>query len=134
MPAEELPRMHSDTAFHVAAADGKVYFGSSVTDEATCVDAASGKILWTFATEGPIRSTPTVAGRRVYVGSDDGQVYCLDAEKGSLRWRYRPGPNDRKIIGNGRMISRWPIRTNVLVDDGISARAGSHTKGSTSAR
>jgi len=120
MPAEELPRMHSDTAFHVAAADGKVYFGSSVTDEATCVDAASGKILWTFATEGPIRSTPTVAGRRVYVGSDDGQVYCLDAEKGSLRWRYRPGPNDRKIIGNGRMISRWPIRTNVLVDDGIA--------------
>ena len=120
MPAEELPRMHSDGAFHVAVAGGKVYFGSSVTDELTCVDAASGEILWTFSTEGPIRNTPTVAGTRVYVGSDDGYVYCLDAQTGSLRWRYRPGPNDRKIIGNGRMISRWPIRTNVLVDDGIA--------------
>jgi outer membrane protein assembly factor BamB len=55
---------------------------------------------------------------RVYFGSDDGYVYCLDALNGSLIWKYRAGPSDEKVIGNGRMISLWPVRTSVLVDEG----------------
>mgnify|MGYP003731436911 FL=1 len=54
------------------------------------------------------------------MGSDDGWLYCLDAVKGQVLWQYRPGPNDRKVIGNGRMISRWPVRTNVLVESGVA--------------
>ena len=41
-PSEEIPRMHSDNAFHVAVADGRVFFGSSVTDEICAIDAGSG--------------------------------------------------------------------------------------------
>ena len=119
-PAEELPRMHSDNAFHAVLAGGRAFFASSVTNALTCIDAASGKVVWIFFTGGPVRNTPTVANGRVYVGSDDGWVYCLDAGKGKIRWQYRPGPNDRKVIGNGRIISRWPVRTNVLVDGGVA--------------
>lgn len=119
-PAEELPRMHADSAYHGVLAGGRAFFASSVTGALTCVDAASGEVVWTFFAGGPIRNTPTVANGRVYVGSDDGCVTCLGTEGGQVRWQYRPGPNDRKVIGNGRMISRWPVRTNVLVDGGVA--------------
>ena len=117
-PSEEMPRMHTDSAFHVAAADGRVFFGSSVTNEVCAIETASGTVAWTFFTEGPVRFAPTVAGGRVYVGSDDGFVYCLAAESGALLWKYRAGPSDEKVIGNGRLISLWPVRTSVLVDRG----------------
>jgi len=131
MPAEEMPRMHSDNAYHVVVArlprglsvgqaDDRVYFGSCVTNKVYSIDAASGEIRWTFFTEGPVRFAPTVYEGRVYVGSDDGCVYCLDAENGKLIWKYRAGPSDEKVVGNGRMISLWPVRTSVLVDDGIA--------------
>ena len=118
-PGEEIPRMHTDNAFHVALADGRVFFGSSVTDDVRAVDAASGHVVWTFHTDGPVRFAPTVCEGRVYVGSDDGYVYCLNASDGTLIWRYRPGPSEEKVIGNGRLISLWPVRTSVLVDDGV---------------
>jgi len=119
MPAAELPRMHNDNAYQVVMADGAAYFGSCTTDKVYCLDAASGRTRWTFFTEGPVRFAPTLYRGCVYVGSDDGCVYCLNAKDGSLKWKYRAGPSEEKIIGNGRMISLWPIRTDVLADDGV---------------
>ncbi len=118
-PAEELPRMHSDNAYHVAIAQGLVFFGSSVTDRVFAVDAVGGDVRWSFAVEGPVRFAPTVAAGRVYFGSDDGHAYCLDAATGTLIWKRRAGPSDEKVLGNGRMISLWPVRTSVLVDNGL---------------
>ena len=112
--------MHIDNALRVAVADGRVYFGCPVTNRVYALDAASGKVLWTFSAEGPVRFAPTFHDERIYFGSDDGHVYCLDARNGSLVWKYRAGPSDEKVIGNGRMISLWPIRTGVLVDDGVA--------------
>jgi outer membrane protein assembly factor BamB len=119
IPSEELPRMHNDNAYHVVIADGSAYFGSSTTDKVYSIDVAKGEIRWTFFAEGPVRFAPTVYTGRVYFGSDDGYVYCLDSKDGSLLWKYHPGPTDEKIIGNARMISLWPVRTGVLADDGI---------------
>lgn len=119
VPSEERPRMHTDNAFHVAVAEGRVFFGSSVTDEIVAIDVTSGEISWRFGTEGPVRFAPTVDNGRVYAGSDDGYVYCLNGDDGSLLWKYRPGPSDEKVIGNGRLISLWPVRTSILVDQGI---------------
>jgi outer membrane protein assembly factor BamB len=124
-PSEEMPRMHADNAFHVAVAGGRVFFGSSVTNEVRAIDAASGAISWSFFTEGPVRFAPTVHKDRVYAGSDDGYVYCLNADDGTLIWKYRPGPSDEKVIGNERMISLWPVRTSVVVDqDTLYCSAG----------
>ncbi len=118
VPAEEMPRNHSDNAYHVCIAGGRVYFGSSVTNELLCLDVASGDQKWSFYAEGPVRFAPTVYEGKVYFGSDDGYVYCLDAEDGKLVWKFRGGISDEKVLGNGRMISLWPIRTSVLVDGG----------------
>jgi outer membrane protein assembly factor BamB len=119
MPSGELPRMHNDNAYHVVIADKNAYFGSCITNKVYSIDASQGKVRWTFFTEGPVRFAPAVYDGRVYVGSDDGYVYCLDSKDGSLIWKYRAGPSDEKVIGNGRMISLWPVRTGVLVDNGI---------------
>jgi len=116
----ELPRMRFDDAFHVVAAGGTVYFGSSSDGKVYALDAASGKVRWEFFTGGPVRLAPTVANGKLYVGSDDGWVYCLGAGDGRLVWRFRAAPSDRKLLGNGKMISVWPVRTGVLVDSGVA--------------
>ncbi len=120
MPSEELPRMHVDNAYHVAVADGRIFIGCSMTDKIYALDAETGERIWRFYTDGPVRFAPTVSDGRVFAGSDDGYVYCLDAEDGTLIWKYRAGYSDEKVIGNGRMISLWPVRTNVLVEDGVA--------------
>jgi outer membrane protein assembly factor BamB len=104
-----------DKAIHVAAVGDAVYFGSSVSDKVLCVDARSGATRWEFFTEGPVRLAPTVHDGRVYVGSDDGYVYCLEAETGQLVWRYLAGLTERRMPGNGRMVSPWAIRTGVVI-------------------
>lgn len=46
---------------------------------------------WTFRTGGPVRSSSVVTDGTVYVGSDDGFVYALDAADGSLEWKFDAG-------------------------------------------
>ncbi|MGB2764902.1 MAG: PQQ-binding-like beta-propeller repeat protein [Candidatus Aminicenantaceae bacterium] len=117
-PGEEMERSHFDSAYHVTVARGIVYFGSSVDNKVYALNARTGQIKWAFFTEGPVRFAPTIWKNRVYAGSDDGYVYCLSAKTGKLIWKYRPGPGGEKLLGNGRMISLWPVRTSILIDDG----------------
>jgi outer membrane protein assembly factor BamB len=117
------PRVTCDRAFHVAVVGRQVFYGSSADDCIVSLDAETGNQRWSFFTEGPVRTAPTVWEGRVYVGSDDGSVYCLGAEDGKLLWRHRIGPDDRRCLGNGRMISRWPVRSGVVIADGVAYAA-----------
>lgn len=112
-------RQDFDRAFHAVVSEGRVYFGSSADDKIYCLDARSGRELWSQFTEGPVRLAPTITGGRLYAGSDDGCVYCLDAAEGRLIWKTRATPGDRRLPGNGRIISAWPVRTSVVVQDGL---------------
>lgn len=113
-------RVDFDDAFHVTIARGRAYFGSSVDHQLRCVDLKSGNIIWKFFTGGPIRLAPTLSQSRVFFGSDDGFVYCLDANSGKPHWKLRAGLNEEMIIARGEMVSRWPVRTNILVDEGVA--------------
>jgi len=112
------PTVVFDRAFHVTACGQSLYFGSSADDHVYCLDASTGDVRWSFCTEGPVRLAPTIAEERVYVGSDDGCVYCLATNDGRLLWKRRIGPVDRRLPGNGRMMSLWPVRCGVAVEDG----------------
>lgn len=116
----ELPRVRFDDAFHTAIVGNRVYFGSSSDNKVYCLNASTGEVAWVFHTRGPVRLAPTVTGGRVYVGSDDGHVYCLDAESGREVWQVRAAPSDQRALGHGKMVSLWPVRTSVLVDNGIA--------------
>ena len=111
------PRQAFDRAFHVVVSGRRAYFGSSADDQVRCLDTRSGAVLWSFFTEGPVRLAPTLHGGHLYFGSDDGCVYCLRAEDGQLIWKTRAVSTDRRIPGNGRIISAWPVRTSVVVQD-----------------
>jgi outer membrane protein assembly factor BamB len=109
-------RVDFDDAMQVVMSDGRVYFGSTVDHRLYCVDAKSGEPIWSHYTEGPIRLAPTLAHGNVYFGSDDGFVYCLNAVDGAEVWKMRVGPKDDRLLSRGEMISRWPVRTGVLID------------------
>jgi len=122
-PIEGLVMKHRvsfDDAHHVAVAGGRVFYGSIVDHHMRCVDADTGKLIWSFATEGPIRLAPTLWRDQVYFGCDDGNVYCLEAASGKPVWTLRMGPKDDRLLARGSMISRWAVRTGVLIDRGVA--------------
>ncbi len=112
-------RVDFDKAFHVAVVGNRLWYASSVEDKLFCVNLKTGKPLWTFFAEAPIRLAPTVTQGKVYFGADDGHVYCLNATNGKLLWKKRLAPEDLRVAGNGRIISLWPVRTSVVVVDDI---------------
>ena len=57
---------------------------------------------------------------RLYAGSDDGLVYCLEAATGKSLWRHRVGPRPDRLPGNEQMISRWPIRSGIVVRENLT--------------
>ena len=116
----ELRRVHFDDVFQVVSASGRVYFGSSADHHVYCLDLEKGTICWSYLTGGPIRLAPTLAAGKLYVASDDGHAYCLNAADGTLVWQLRGAPEDRCVLGQGKMISLWPSRTGVLVDRDIA--------------
>ncbi|MCA9207025.1 MAG: PQQ-binding-like beta-propeller repeat protein, partial [Planctomycetales bacterium] len=113
-------RVRYDDAHHVAIVGDRVYYGSSVDHQVRCLDLGSGEVLWRLFTGGPVRLAPTVHEGRVYFGSDDGYVYCVSAEDGREIWKTQVGPREERLLARGKMISRWPIRTGVLISDDVA--------------
>ncbi|MGB0582781.1 MAG: PQQ-binding-like beta-propeller repeat protein [Limisphaerales bacterium] len=114
------PRMDFDRVFNVAVVGDRVYFGSSAEDAIYCLDIRTGKTVWVYVTEGPVRLAPTCHKGRVYAGSDDGHVYCLSAKAGNLIWEKRIADRNYRLPSDGKFISLWPVRSGVIVEGGIA--------------
>ena len=50
-----------------------------------------GNLRWRYLTGSSVYSSPAVVKGVVYVGSDDGNVYALNASNGTVLWRYLTG-------------------------------------------
>jgi len=46
-------------------------------------------LVWKFKTGDVIKSSPVICGGVVYIGSDDGSVYAIDAANGRKIWSYQ---------------------------------------------
>lgn len=117
-PAFQDGRLQFDKGYEPVVADNRLFVGSNLDDSVAGFDATSGDLLWKFFTEGPVRFAPVVWKDRVFVGSDDGHLYCLSAEKGELLWKFKAVPSDRKLTGNKRLISVWPVRGGPVEHEG----------------
>ncbi len=51
-------------------------------------DAEAKRLLWKFACEEEVRSSPVVAAGLVLVGCYDHNLYALDAREGTFRWKF----------------------------------------------
>ncbi|MFP6764513.1 MAG: PQQ-binding-like beta-propeller repeat protein, partial [Planctomycetaceae bacterium] len=116
-PAFRSPRLQFDAGYEPIVSGGLVIAGSSRNDSVTAFDAQSGEQRWQFFTEGPVRFAPVAWRDRVFFGSDDGCVYCLEIQSGKELWKRRAVPSQRKILGNRRLISVWPVRGGPVVAD-----------------
>ena len=77
--AQDWPMFHHDLA-HTG------YTASNAPD--------TNNILWKFQTGAFVWSSPAVVGSKVYVGSNNGILYCLDKLTGTVIWSY---PTDGSI-------------------------------------
>ena len=118
-PAFHDSRLQFDAGYEPVSSKGILLLASSWSDSVTAYEAITGRELWSFSTNGPVRLAPVVEGDRVCFGSDDGYFYCLDLATGVLKWKHRAVPNGRMLLGNRRLISVWPVRGGPVVQDGI---------------
>ncbi len=85
---------------------GRTAFAVTLADELIAIDLGSGRLCWRFAgsiadNEPDISASPVAAGKLVYFGTRDGDVFALDARSGKVAWKRSLG--DR-------------ICTNLIVD------------------
>ena len=97
----DQPTLQYDVAYQPVVAGKTLFLASSRADGVAAFDAETGDALWRFFTDGPVRFAPVVWQDKVYFASDDGCLYCVAADAGELVWKFRGGPSDRKILGNG---------------------------------
>jgi outer membrane protein assembly factor BamB len=115
---QEDPRLHYDAVYEPIVSNGLMYKASSRNDSISAYDIHTGVERWRFIAGGPIRFAPISNDGLLFFGADDGCFYCLDQSDGSLTWKFQVAPNNRRVIGNGRMISVWPIRGGAVLKNG----------------
>jgi hypothetical protein len=78
----------------LAYVNGLVVAGAG--SEIVVLDANSGQQLFDYSTAGPIYSPPSVSGGRIYVGSQDGNIYALSVSSSTP-----PSNTVRVNVGGG---------------------------------
>lgn len=100
-------------AIYVASTDGSVYALST-----------SGKLVWSYDTGEPIRSSPVLGPGPpgdhhdvLYVGSSDGSLYALDAKTGRRRWSFSTIDSRDPILRDRHELNSSPAlgRTGVYI-------------------
>lgn len=75
-------------------ADGKVYVGEGLHDDANCklycLEFATGKKIWEYQSTSHIESGPMSYLKSVVIGAGEDGLRCLDSETGAERWKL-PG-------------------------------------------
>ena len=112
---ERQERLQFDLGYEPIVAGNTMFLGSSINDSVIGIDTNTGSQIWQFFCDGPVRFAPVYWERKIYFASDDGCFYCLKADDGTLIWKHRAVPSERKILGNGRLISVWPIRGGPVI-------------------
>ena len=67
---------------------GTVAAAPIIAAPAVVKGAARTELVWSFACEDEVRSSPCVTGGMLFVGCYDTNLYALDAGRGEFRWKY----------------------------------------------
>jgi len=111
-------KLQFDASYEPVVMGDTIFVPSMVSDTVTAYDTETGAERWRFYADGPVRFAPVATKGKVYVVSDDGHLYCLDAASGGLVWKFRGGPDGRTLIGNDRLVNMWPARGGPVLYEG----------------
>src|SRR5206468_10988506 len=77
------------------------------------------KLKWAFGFPGDVAADaqPTVVGGRVFVGSQSGNVYALDAQTGCIHWYFPAAAAVRASVVVGRVPSGSGSRDAAFIGD-----------------
>ncbi len=117
--------MQFDRIFEPIVSGNKVFLGFNDQDKVIALDINTGKELWHYYVEGPVRFPLTSNNGKIYFTSDDGYCYCLNEINGLLIWKVLLAPAANKLLGNKRLISMWPARGGIVIKDNIIYTAAS---------
>jgi outer membrane protein assembly factor BamB len=117
--------MQFDRIFEPIVADNKIFLGFNDEDKVVALDINSGKEIWHYYADGPVRFPLASSKDKVYFISDDGYCYSLNAKTGELNWKRLLAPAHNKLLGNKRLISMWPARGGIVIKDNIIYTAAS---------
>jgi outer membrane protein assembly factor BamB len=78
-----------DASYEPIVAGKLMFIGSMNSDSVTAYSTETGAEEWRFYANGPVRFAPVAYKGKLYVGSDDGYLYCLKASDGTLVWKKR---------------------------------------------
>lgn len=117
--------MQFDRLFEPIVVGGKMFIGFNDQDKVVAIDLETGRELWQFFADGPVRLPLASCLGNIYFTSDDGFCYCLDAETGAQVWKHSLAPGPNKLLGNRRLISMWPARGGIVIRDNIVYTAAS---------
>ncbi len=113
-----LDLMTYDRLFEPIVLDQRLFMGFNDSDKLVAMDTRTGQVLWTFYTDGPVRLPPAGSDGLVYFCSDDGYLYCVQADTGALAWKFNGAPSRQHALGNRRLTSAWPARGGPVIRDG----------------
>ena len=85
-PRIKMAYNHRDTATPLVT-DQMILIGNQ-TGGLYAYDRFDGTLLWDFQIRNGVESQPTMDGDRIYVGGNDGKIYCLDLQ-GTKLWDYK---------------------------------------------
>ncbi|MGE3973804.1 MAG: PQQ-binding-like beta-propeller repeat protein [Bdellovibrionales bacterium] len=86
------------------AFDDKLYFGGS-DGQFYCVDAYTGRLIWTQPTRMENLSPPLVENGVVYFLSGNDHLFALDAKTGKQKWVYtRTNSTELSVRGGSRPV------------------------------
>lgn len=78
---------YANEKVYISTALGQ-FDNDSTKGRAYCLDAKTGKILWSKETKARINSSITIAGANIYFGSKDGSVYAFNGDTGESIWSF----------------------------------------------
>ncbi|MDD5708610.1 MAG: PQQ-binding-like beta-propeller repeat protein, partial [Kiritimatiellae bacterium] len=114
------------TGIEPIAADGKVFIGSDIDGSLRTYDAATGAELWSACTDGAIRTAPLYYQGKIYAGSDDGFIYCWNADTGALVWKVQAVSGGggsklakKKVFAYDRLTSAWAVTGGLMLENGV---------------
>jgi outer membrane protein assembly factor BamB len=81
------------------AVDGEVLYAATGRADLVAFEAATGKEIWRARLAAPARSSPTVAGERVFVGTLDNQMLGLSAKDGARLWSFQSQSSETPVLG-----------------------------------